>query len=295
MSCSLKTHNFERRIILRTPYRVVRLYRMFDEVMKEVFWEVYNLLPDQRDQLPYKGCVGQKAYNRFLKDVSFIDTHWAGHISETAKEMVSRAEKYQVRTYTYFNGVYLVCEPGKDTVESIIEQFHQKSLADAEKYERSFRYKLFEREMEEKRKDAERRQEIVEAWMGAEDMKVHFFKILKYRKVKKNISSKDSYVQRIISYAEEWAVAMQRAMRYEEGTQLSDIADEMSHFVDYDGITGYMYSCAASFIACFWKHGKEFRKWFNLHNQIDDEGERANKKRKAILNPAIIGVSVGGD
>jgi hypothetical protein len=291
MSCSLKTHNVRKENILITECVYLEIYRTVADVDMEIFWELYNLFPELRERLQYKGCVGQKAYNRFLRDISFVEPPW-GHISETVKEMVSRSEKYQVRTYTYFNDIYLVCEPGKDTVETLLDLFDQKSMENAEKYERTFRYKLFEREMEAKRKEAEERRKIVEGWMEEEKMKIRFFKFFKYRKAKK-INSSDSYSNRVITYAHEWAVGMQRALR--EGKEMSEVAEEISHFVDYDGITGYMYGRAASFIAFFWKHGKEFRKWFNLYNQIGDEGEKANKKRNRILNPAILSVSLGGD
>jgi hypothetical protein len=285
MLCSLKTHIFERRIILNT------LHRALDVAVMEIAWELYHLLPEYRDRLRYKGLSGQKAYNRLLKDISLVDPYWGLEISHTAEEMVFRAEKYVVRTYTYFNDMYLVCEPG-DTVESIVDAYHRKLRKDSEKYHETFRYKLFEREMEAKRKDAERRRKIVEGWMEEEKMKIRFFKFFKYRKAKK-VNSSDLYSNRVVAYAHEWAVGMQRAMR--EGKEMSEVVEEISHFVDYDGITSFMYGCAASFIACFWKHGEEFRKWFNLHNQTGDEGEKANKKRNTILNPAILSISVGGD
>jgi hypothetical protein len=257
----------------------------------ESFWERYNSLPECRDLLYYKGCYGRKAYERFLKDISFVDLSWGSDIYETTDEMELRAEKYQVRTYTYFNGVYLVCQPG-DSAESMVEEYHQELNRRSEKYKRSFRYLLDQGEMEQRRKDAEQRRKIVEGWMEEEKMEIRFFKFFKYRKAKK-VNSSDSYSNRVVAYAHEWAVGMQRAMR--EGKEMSEVAEEISHFVDYDGITGFMYGCAASFIACFWKHGKKFRKWFNLHNQIGDEGEKANKKPNAILNPAILSISVGGD
>lgn len=267
------------------------LYRALDVAVMEIAWEVYHLLPEDRDRFGYKGLSGQKAYNRLLKDISFVDLTLESDIFKTAEEMVFRARKFQVRTYTYFNDVYLVCEP-KSSAESLVEVYYQKLIEDLEKYHKTFRYKLFERVMEGRWKEAEERQEIIEGWMEEEKRKIRFFKIFKYLKAKK-INSSDSYSNRVVTYAHEWAVGMQRAMR--EGKEISEVAEEISHFVDYDGITGFMYGCAARFIAFFWKHGKEFRKWFNLSNQIGDEGEKANKKRNRILNSAILSVSIGGD
>ncbi|MFA7628211.1 MAG: hypothetical protein WCY37_02235 [Candidatus Dojkabacteria bacterium] len=136
------------------------VFRDLASVEMESFGEIYELFPDQRDSLYYKGCYGQKAYNRFLKDISFVDCPCGSDISDITEEMVSRAEKFQVRTYTYFNDVYIICRPGKDTSESLVETYLQKTDEDSEKYHRSFRYKLFEREMEEKKK-ATLNQEII--------------------------------------------------------------------------------------------------------------------------------------
>lgn len=272
-------------------FRLRSLYRELAVHSRESFWELYDLLPHRRDDLYYKGCYGREAYQRALKDTAFVDTLWGSDIFETTAELARRAEKHGLRTYTYFNGVYLVCNPG-DSKESLVEAYHQGLNKRSEKYKKTFRYLIDQREMEKRRKDAEERRKTVESWMEEEKMKIRFFKFFKYRKAKK-INSSDSYSNRVITYAHEWAVGMQRAMR--EGKEMSEVAEEISRFVDYDGITGFMYGCAAKFIAFFWRHGKEFRKWFNLRNQIGDEGEKANKERNAILNPAILSVSVGGD
>ena len=267
------------------------VYRELAVVSRESFWDLYDLLPHRRDDLYYKGCYGREAYKRILKDTAFVDTLWGSDIFDITAELARRAEKYGLRTYTYFNGVYLVCNPG-DSKESLVEAYHQALDKRSEEYKKTFRYLISQREMEERQKDAEERRKIVEGWMEEEKMKIRFFKFFKYRKAKK-INSSNSYSNRVVTYAHEWAVGMQRALR--EGKEMSEVAEEISHFVDYDGITGFMYGCAARFIACFWKHGKEFRKWFNLRNQIGDEGEKANKKRNRILNPAILSISVGGD
>ncbi len=53
------------------------------------------------------------------------------------------------------------------------------------------------------------------------------------------------------------------------------------------GITGFQAGCMAQWIAYFHPKGEEFRKWWNLKNQIKDEGEKANKKG-GVLNPALM-------
>jgi hypothetical protein len=240
------------------------------------------------ESVTYKGLKGRKGYKKLLKDIAHVDPLCGTRITDAIKEMLLDRDLFGIRTYMYFNDVYLVCEFG-DTAESLKEQFHQICQENSERYRRTFRYKLREREMEEREKDAARRKKIVESWME-EKMKIKFFKILKFRKLKK-VNESNSYSKHVMTYAQEWAVGMQRAMR--KGKEIPEVANEMSHFVDYDGISGFMNARAASVIATFWKHGEEFRQWYNLYHQIGDEGERANKKKRRILNPVVL--CIGGD
>jgi hypothetical protein len=244
---------------------------------------------ESSDEVSYKGLRARKGYNRLLKDIACVEPLWGSEITDSIKEMVFRSDYFGIRTYMYFNDVYLICNPG-DSVESLVETYHRELDENSQKYRRTFRYLLSQREMVERRKDNERRREIVQGWMKEDKMKIKLFKVFKYWKAKK-INESDSYSNHVITYAHEWAVGMQRAMQ--EGKEISEVANEMGRFVDYDGITGFMHGCAASFIAHFWKHGEEFRQWFNLHHQIGDEGERANKEKGAVLNPAIL--TIGGD
>ena len=54
------------------------------------------------------------------------------------------------------------------------------------------------------------------------------------------------------------------------------------------GITGFMAGCVAAMVAQCHSRGEEFRKKWNKETQIGDEGDRANKKKDAILNPALL-------
>lgn len=51
-----------------------------------------------------------------------------------------------------------------------------------------------------------------------------------------------------------------------------------------------MYGMAVSILASSWEHGEELRQWHNLDSQIQNEGEEANKKKDAVLNPALMTV-----
>ena len=97
----------------------------------------------------------------------------------------------------------------------------------------------------------------------------------------------DPYGARIFSYAEDWANLMEKEIA--NGKQLEDVAYETSHMADTDGITGFMYSMAARFLASVWKHGEQLRKWHNLKNQLGTEGEEANESG-SILNTAILNI-----
>lgn len=97
--------------------------------------------------------------------------------------------------------------------------------------------------------------------------------------------NKDPYSARCVSYAEEWARAMQAKIR--EGQTVAKCAEPMSRLADYDGITGFMYGAAVSMLAQYWKHGEELRRWHNKDTQIGTEGDAANESG-GVLNPALL-------
>ena len=59
--------------------------------------------------------------------------------------------------------------------------------------------------------------------------------------------------------------------------------------IDADGITGFMAGCVASMVSKCHSRGEEFRRKWNLDNQIQDEGEKANEGT-GVLNPAILNI-----
>lgn len=66
--------------------------------------------------------------------------------------------------------------------------------------------------------------------------------------------------------------------------QLICQADEKSKA---SGITGFMAGCVASMISQCHSRGEQFRRKWNKDNQIQDEGDKANKEG-GILNPALL-------
>lgn len=55
-------------------------------------------------------------------------------------------------------------------------------------------------------------------------------------------------------------------------------------------ITGFMAGCVAQMVSEFHSRGEEFRRQWNIDNQINDEGEKANDSG-GILNPALLTLS----
>jgi len=98
----------------------------------------------------------------------------------------------------------------------------------------------------------------------------------------------DPYGSEIFRYAEAWADLME--LRMCDGEKLEDIAKDTSHQADTEGITGFMYGAAVAVLFHAWEHGEQLRRWHNLSTQIRNEGEEANKKDGAVLNPAVLSV-----
>lgn len=102
------------------------------------------------------------------------------------------------------------------------------------------------------------------------------------------VNNEDAYSKAIFEFAEKWAELMEP--RIEAGEKVEDIAEETEDIaIKGSGLTGFMYSMAASILAKSWVHGEQFRRWFNIHNQIGDEGARANEKG-SILNTAMLNI-----
>jgi hypothetical protein len=101
----------------------------------------------------------------------------------------------------------------------------------------------------------------------------------------KSKNEADPYGAGILRYAHYWASLMEAEIA--AGNKLEDIADSTSHTADTEGITGFMYGCAVSFLSHCWEHGEALRRWHNKEVQIGDEGERANETG-TVLNPAIM-------
>ena len=54
------------------------------------------------------------------------------------------------------------------------------------------------------------------------------------------------------------------------------------------GITGFMAGAVAAMVSGCHSRGEEFRKAWNVSMQLGDEGDEANKRKNAVLNPALV-------
>lgn len=95
----------------------------------------------------------------------------------------------------------------------------------------------------------------------------------------------DGYGMASVEFAERWANLMEEKLA--GGAQLADIAMSTSHEADTDGITGFMYGMAVSFLARTWIHGEALRRWNN--KDLGDEDA------KGSLNPATNVLTDDGD
>jgi len=93
-------------------------------------------------------------------------------------------------------------------------------------------------------------------------------------------NTKDGYSAQVVKVTELCCDAL------DEGLSPNDACDKA---VKNSGITGFMAGCMAQWVSYFHPRGEEFRKWWNIDNQIRDEGEKANKG-KGTLNPALISI-----
>ena len=104
-------------------------------------------------------------------------------------------------------------------------------------------------------------------------------------------SNQDDYGKACVDVARE----VMRLLDEREGAfdphKLICEADDLA-LGDDGGITGFMAGCIASMIAQCHSRGDEFRRAWNTHNQIGDEGDRANESG-GVINPALLTIETG--
>lgn len=203
------------------------------------------------------------------------------NIEATAKQMVAIAQDLNDQVTAIFNGVQLTAYSTTDPV-SIVKFFHDECERQSDEYKATPEYKERERKAgEEKKARAEKLAAALE-----ETPRMSLKNPEKWEECVAN--NQDPYGSCVVRYAEKWARVMQGRMA--KGETIAQCAQAASHLADDEGITGFMYGCAVSMLAVCWLHGEDLRKWHNLEYQIKDEGEKANAKEGAVLNPAMLSV-----
>lgn len=98
----------------------------------------------------------------------------------------------------------------------------------------------------------------------------------------------DPYGRGVYTFASRWATLMEKQLA--AGKKVQEIAQAASSEADTEGITGFMYGCAVGILSEVWVHGEALRRWHNKDVQLGDEGDKANEKPGAVLNPALLSI-----
>jgi hypothetical protein len=94
----------------------------------------------------------------------------------------------------------------------------------------------------------------------------------------------DPYGKAIVDVARE----VMRLLDEREGDfDTHKIICEADDNIKMGGITGFMAGCVAQMVSHCHSRGEEFRRKWNVDNQIRDEGEKANESG-GVLNPAVL-------
>lgn len=190
-----------------------------------------------------------------------------------------------------FNGVTLIVTKENADVERIYEEWKTGMEANAEKesVEREAYMKTPEYRAE-RAKDLKlqtRRETVEKEVLAVDESSELEFKDDEAKAKWEHwveINSKDGYSMGVVTYARRWAKYMQHLM-IKHNKAIYQIADEVSHVTDIEGITGFMYGCAVAMLSECWKYGEELRRWNNK--------EWGQENCDGIVNPAVLTVNVG--
>jgi hypothetical protein len=95
----------------------------------------------------------------------------------------------------------------------------------------------------------------------------------------------------VIWFATRWAERMEKA--FDQGIPLPECAERLDHEAMQEmgqwSLTGFQYGAAVSTLGQYWVFGDWLRMWHNIHTQLGDEGDKANKGG-GTLNPALLNI-----
>lgn len=250
---------------------------------------VSNMVPSYGSFGVYQNLKGEMKMSTLskqeLKRLAHINPRCGSNITTVIEEMVARADTYGIRVTCVFNEAQFIVEPGMST-EIAYQLWKAEIDRQGREWSKSMKAEVSRRESKAREERDVVRGQKVKAMLEQEKIEVPDDKLDEFNEFVR-INSSDGYSKGVVDYAIAWAVAMQQAMR--DGKKIADVAEELSHEVDYEGITGFMYGCAVSALAKFWKYGEELRRWHNLDTQLGNEGEKANEEG-SVLNPALLSI-----
>jgi hypothetical protein len=221
-----------------------------------------------------------------LRKLAHIKPRLGDDVDNVIAKMIRRADTYGIRVTCVFNDIQFTVEPWM-THEAAYQLWRAEVDRQDNTRSKSMKAEVSRRESKALEERDVVRGQNVRVMLEHEKIQVPWHKRSAFNKVVR-VNSSDGYSTAAVNFAIAWAVAMQQAMR--KGKKVADVAKDLSHEVDFEGITGFMYGWAVSFLAKFWKHGEELRRWHNLDTQLGDEGKRANKKKGVTLNPAVLSI-----
>lgn len=95
----------------------------------------------------------------------------------------------------------------------------------------------------------------------------------------------DEVGRAVTAFAERWADLMEEGL--EAGVDFEDVALSTPTRAAEDGedLGPLLYFFAVSTLCQHWAEGERLRRWYNLANQVKDEGQRANETPGMIICP----------
>jgi len=99
-------------------------------------------------------------------------------------------------------------------------------------------------------------------------------------------ANKDNYGRACVDTAREVMKLLDERQDFDP----RNIICEADDTIGAGGLTGFMAGCVASMVSQCHSRGEEFRQKWNLDNQIQQEGEKANETG-GVLNPALLNIN----
>lgn len=200
-------------------------------------------------------------------------------IGDACRELVDMSQRQWCTTTADFNDVQITARPWSIS-SRLVRKWRRETDRKEAAYKKSAEYVARRQEAEEH--EARHRADLAKA-MSSAPVEPNMIRSSAWNKYVE--ANQDPYGAACVRYAERWASLVERAV--DNGERLEDVAEDLSHLADEEGITGFMHGAAVSMLAECWIHGESLRRWHNLKYQLAGEGDKANDSG-GILNPAVL-------